>query len=104
MPSPARGGLRSERRVSARIVPAPGISRYAFIRYTFWVTKRLVDIEDDLLTRARELGGATTMKDAVNTALRSFIDTELRRRHLRRLETGEGTDLGDDEVMQGAWR
>ncbi|MGC1513771.1 MAG: type II toxin-antitoxin system VapB family antitoxin [Acidimicrobiales bacterium] len=68
------------------------------------MTKRLVEIDDDLLTQARELSGATTMKDAVNTALRSLIDTELRRRHLRRLETGEGTDLGDDEVMQGAWR
>ncbi len=66
----------------------------------FGVTKRLVEIEDDLLTRARELSGATTMKDTVNTALRSLIVTELR----RRLETGEGTDLGDDEVMQGAWR
>lgn len=80
------------------------ISRYLTFRYTLGVTKRLVEIDDDLLTQARELSGATTMKDAVNTALRSLIDTELRRRHLRRLETGEGTDLGDDEVMQGAWR
>ncbi|MCY3560468.1 MAG: hypothetical protein OXH20_04785 [bacterium] len=29
---------------------------------------------------------------------------ELRRRHLRRLEAGDGTDLTDPQVMQGAWR
>lgn len=68
------------------------------------MTKRLVDIDDALLREARELTGAATMKDAVNTALQELIDIELRRRHLRRLETGDGTDLGDAEVMQGAWR
>ncbi len=48
--------------------------------------------------------GVATMKEAVNTALRQLLDTELRRQHLRRLETGQGTDLGDEEIMQGAWR
>lgn len=47
---------------------------------------------------------AATMKEAVNAALQQVIDSELRRRHLRRLESGEGTDLADDEVMRGAWR
>lgn len=68
------------------------------------MTKRLVDIDDDLLEEARELTGATTMKGAVNAALRQLIDTELRRRHLHRLETGDGTDLSDDGVMNDAWR
>ena len=68
------------------------------------MTKRLVDIDDDLLTEARLLTGAATMKEAVNAALQQVIDTELRRRHLQRLETGAGTDLADDEVMRGAWR
>ena len=44
------------------------------------------------------------MKEAVNAALQQVIDGELRRRHLRRLESREGTDLADDEVMRGAWR
>jgi Arc/MetJ family transcription regulator len=44
------------------------------------------------------------MKDTVNIALQQLIDAELRRRHLHRLETGEGTDLADDLTMQGAWR
>ena len=68
------------------------------------MTKRLVDIDDDLLDEARVLTGALTMKDAVNAALQQVIDTELRRRHLRRLETGAGLDLADDEVMRAAWR
>ena len=72
--------------------------------YTALVTKRLVDIDDDLLAEARVLTGAATMKEAVNTALQQVIDSELRRRHLRRLESGEGTDLADDEAMRDAWR
>lgn len=68
------------------------------------MTKRLVDIDDELLALARVLTGAVTMKEAVNTALQQVIDSELRRRHLRRLEAGAGTDLADDEVMRGAWR
>ena len=68
------------------------------------MTKRLVDIDDDLLAEARVLTGASTMKEAVNAALQQVIDGELRRRHLRRLEAGEGINLADDEVMRGAWR
>ena len=68
------------------------------------MTKRLVDIDDDLLAEARVLTGAATMKEAVNAALQQVIDGELRRRHLRRLESGEGTDLADEEVMRDAWR
>lgn len=68
------------------------------------MTKRLVDIDDALLAEVRELIGVATMKEAVNTALQQLLDTELRRQHLLRLETGRGTDLGDDEIMQGAWR
>lgn len=68
------------------------------------MTKRLVDIDDDLLAEVRVLTGAVTMKEAVNAALQQVIDGELRRRHLRRLEAGTGTDLADEEVMRGAWR
>ena len=68
------------------------------------MTKRLVDIDDSLLDRARELIGAATIKEAVNTSLRELVHAELRRRHLRRLVTGEGIDLGDEQIMTGAWR
>ena len=68
------------------------------------MTKRLVDIDDQLLDEVRMLSGARTMKEAVNAALRQFIDSELRRRHLRRLESGDGIDLSDEDVMRQAWR
>lgn len=68
------------------------------------MTKRLVDIDDELLDQAIELTDAPTMKEAVNTALRELVDAELRRRHMRRLEIGEGIDLADDDVMRSAWR
>jgi Arc/MetJ family transcription regulator len=68
------------------------------------VTKRLVDIDDVLLDTARRLTGAPTMKDTVNAALQLVADTELRRRHLARLESGDGTDIAADRVMNDAWR
>ena len=68
------------------------------------MTKRLVDIDDDLLDRARTLIGAATIKEAVNTSLRELINAELRRRHLRRLVAADGMDLRDDRIMSGAWR
>jgi len=68
------------------------------------MTKRLIDIEDSLLAEAQRACGATTMKGTVETALREIVQAELRRHHLRRLEKSDGTDLADDDVMQGAWR
>lgn len=72
--------------------------------YTVGMTKRLVDIDDELLSEARSILDGATMKETVNSALKQLIDAELRRRHLRRLETGLGTDLADDNIMSGAWR
>ncbi len=68
------------------------------------MTKRLIDIDDDLLDQARRLTGAVTVKETVNASLRELINAERRRRHLIRLATGEGTDIADEEVMVGAWR
>ena len=68
------------------------------------MTKRLVDIDDDLLDEAREALGTDTMKATVNGALKRVSDEELLRRHAIRLMTMEGLDLADPEVMKGAWR
>ncbi len=79
--------------------------RERFIRiYRGEVTKRLVDIDDDLLARVREILGTPTMKDTVNGALEEVVKLELRRRHARQLATMEGLDLDDPDVMSGAWR
>ena len=68
------------------------------------MTKRLVDIDDELLDQARRITGALTMKDTVNAALQNTVDAELRLRHARRIAGRHGTDIADDEVMSGAWR
>ena len=68
------------------------------------VTKRLIDIDDDLLKEVRSLTGASTMKEAVNGALQHVVDFDLRLRHVRRLLTLEGTDLADEQLMRDAWR
>ena len=68
------------------------------------MTKRLVDIDDELLERVREMTGAATMKEAVNGALKHVVDFDLRLRHVRRLLTLEGIDLADEQVMNDTWR
>lgn len=68
------------------------------------VTKRLVDIDDDLLEQVRQVTGAATMKEAVNGALKHVVDLDLRLRHVRRLLRLEGLDLDDEQLMRDAWR
>ena len=68
------------------------------------MTKRLIDIDDDLLAEVRSLTGASTMKEAVNGALQHVVDFDLRLKHVRRLLTLEGTDLADEQLMRDAWR
>lgn len=67
------------------------------------MTKRLVDIDDELLHRATEILEAGTMKDAVNTALAEVIAADRRRRHVLRLQSMAGLDLEDSDVMARAW-
>ena len=68
------------------------------------MTKRLVDINDDLLDRAREILGAETMKATVNGALDELVRMDLRRQHAERLASMRGLDLDNAEIMARAWR
>ena len=67
------------------------------------MTKKLIDIDDRLLDQAKDLLGVDTMKEVVDLALRELVSNELRRRHLRRLISGDGVDLADEQVMSRAW-
>jgi len=49
------------------------------------MTKRLVDIDDELLERARAVANAGTIKGTVDAALRRLIDQDTALRHVRRL-------------------
>jgi len=68
------------------------------------MSKRLVDIDDELLEEAAAILGAPTMKETVNRSLESVVLAARRRRHADRLEAMEGLDLAKPRVMSGAWR
>ena len=70
------------------------------------MTKRLVDIDDEILEEARHALGTTTLKDTVNQSLRSAVRehrrSQITREDLRRV--GDLLlDLSDPEVMARAW-
>ena len=55
--------------------------------------KRFVDIDDDLLERARSIAGTDTIKDTVNVSLRRLVDDERVLRHIERLRGSGALDL-----------
>ena len=68
------------------------------------MSKRLIDVDDEVLERARRLLDGATIKETVNTALQEFCNRDTRVRlfaHIQQLAAG---DLGDPEVMRGAHR
>ena len=66
---------------------------FCLVVYTATVAKRLVDIDDDLLARARRAAGTPTIKATVEAGLRSLVHSELTERHVQRLRRGSGPDL-----------
>jgi Arc/MetJ family transcription regulator len=64
------------------------------------MTKRLVDIDDGLLERARSVAGTDTIKATVDTALRRLVDHEKVLRHIERLRGPGGIDLARIEVAR----
>ncbi len=49
------------------------------------MTKRLVEIDDDLLAQARAAAGTETIKATVEAALQRLVDRETALRHVARL-------------------
>jgi Arc/MetJ family transcription regulator len=79
------------------------------VRYTEGqLTKRLIEIEDDLLQQARDALGTETIKDTVAIALRHAIHSSKRRTRLDDTTlqrfAAASEDLADDDVMAAAWR
>jgi Arc/MetJ family transcription regulator len=68
------------------------------------VSKRLVDIDDDALERARTALGTVTIKETVHRALTEAVALDRRRRMMERLSRDGLPDLRDPTVMAGAWR
>ncbi|HXV65176.1 MAG TPA: type II toxin-antitoxin system VapB family antitoxin [Vicinamibacteria bacterium] len=61
------------------------------------MAKRLVEIDDDLLERARSVAGTDTIKATVETALRRLVDQDMILRHIRRLRGPGALDVGKVE-------
>ena len=74
------------------------------------MTKRLIEIDDDLLTRARLTLGTRGIRDTVVMALErvaaheSVEEREARIHHLIDDFVDATRDLRDPEVMKGAWQ
>jgi Arc/MetJ family transcription regulator len=70
------------------------------------MTKRLVDIDDEVLEEARRALGTTTLKETVNESLRSTAQAA-RGRQITMDDIAAfaeaARDLGDPEVMKKAW-
>ena len=72
------------------------------------MTKRLIDVDDDVLEAAKRVLGTDTIKDTVNSALRASVQAAERRQRLdaaalkRFAEASR--DLLDEDVMADAWR
>lgn len=67
------------------------------------MTRTLVDIDDEALAAAAAELGTSTKVETVNRALAEVAARPRRLAFLEKLRTAED-DLGDAQVMQGAWR
>lgn len=68
--------------------------------YTPWVTKRLIDVDDDALAAARARLGTRTIKDTVNEALRQAA----RRRSAELASALSALADADLDDRSDAWR
>lgn len=76
--------------------------------YTRVVTKRLIDIDDDLLFAAKAALGADTLKETVRAALEQVVATAAHAgtptSDLLADFASATADLADPDVMDAAWR
>ncbi|HET9257618.1 MAG TPA: type II toxin-antitoxin system VapB family antitoxin [Pseudonocardiaceae bacterium] len=64
-----------------------------------------IEVDDALVREAARILGTTGLKDTVNSALKSVIRAQHRRRLAERLRTGEGVDFGAETATAArTWR
>jgi Arc/MetJ family transcription regulator len=68
------------------------------------VTKRLIDVDDDLIEIAKAYLGTSTLKDTVNQALLEIKARRDREEELAWWSSDPLPDLRNPEVMEAAWR
>ena len=68
--------------------------------------KTVIDLDVELAEAAAKILGTRTKKDTIHAALAAAIDADRKREERRRrlLDSIGSADLGDEDVMLGAWR
>ena len=66
--------------------------------------KTSVEIDEDLLKAAKRILETTTVRATVEEAFREVARVEARRQEVETLTRMSDLDLGDPDVMAGAWR
>ena len=72
-------------------------------RYPDWVTKRLIDVDDDKLEAVRALLGTRTLKATVDDAFNEVLALAQRRRALLSESGVESEALADPAARRDAW-
>jgi Arc/MetJ family transcription regulator len=69
--------------------------------YTESVRRTTLEIDEDMLSQAREILGTKGVKDTVDEALREIVRREAGKRLIKWLKENE--DLHNPEIMRHAW-
>ena len=77
------------------------MSRTATGGYIDCVRRTTLDIDENMLAKAREILGTRGIKDTVDEALREVVRREAGRWLIARLKENE--DLANPEIMAKAW-
>ncbi len=68
------------------------------------MTKRLIEIDDELLESAQDALGTTGVSDTVRAALHSAAVTAARARHVEWLIDGGLAEMADKDRRDDVWR
>lgn len=68
------------------------------------MTKRLVDLDDDLVENAKRELGTTTLAETLRTALREAAAIRARSRQITWLTQGGLAEMADGEQRDAVWR
>ena len=69
--------------------------------YIGCVRRTTLDIDEEMLAKAREILGTSGIKDTVDEALREVVRQEAGRRLIALYKDNE--DFGNPEIMERAW-
>lgn len=69
--------------------------------YARSMRRTTLDIDEDMLAKARDILGTRGVKDTVDEALREIVRIEAGKRLIARLK--ENDDFGNPEIMARAW-